>query len=114
MRIVGIDPGYGLMGWGVIDLGNDEVSENRSANSGTSHFRVMDYGVIETEPGTDFGQRLQELYEDLETIIFEFKPDYAGVEAFLETELAGVNGSETFEVDVAGEPLRLDGQRLGE
>ncbi len=32
---------------------------------------------------------------------------YSGIEAYLETELAGVNGSETYEVDVAGEPLSL-------
>lgn len=32
---------------------------------------------------------------------------YAGVERFLETELAGVRGAETYEVDVAGERLAL-------
>lgn len=32
---------------------------------------------------------------------------YAGIEAYFETELKGVNGSETTEIDVAGQPLRL-------
>ncbi|MBL1133829.1 MAG: penicillin-binding protein 2 [Chloroflexi bacterium] len=32
---------------------------------------------------------------------------YAGIEAYFETELKGINGSETTEIDVAGQPLRL-------
>ena len=50
MRILGIDPGYALLGYGVID------TDGRSATA-------VDYGVVETKSGSPFPERLQRLYD---------------------------------------------------
>ena len=46
MIILGIDPGYAIVGWGVL-----EYKMNK--------FRVLGYGAITTEAHTDFPLRLQ-------------------------------------------------------
>ena len=53
MRILGIDPGYALIGYGVIDY------------DGAQSFHVAAYGAISTEPKTPFELRLKKIYEDL-------------------------------------------------
>ena len=45
MRILGIDPGYALLGYGVID------TDGRAST-------VVDYGVVETKSGVPFPERL--------------------------------------------------------
>ena len=50
MRILGIDPGYALLGYGVID------TDGRNATA-------VDYGVVETKAGAPFPERLQRLYD---------------------------------------------------
>ena len=49
MIILGIDPGYAIVGWGVL-----EYKMNK--------FRVLGYGAITTEAHTDFPLRLQTIY----------------------------------------------------
>ena len=65
--ILGIDPGYGLTGYGVI-----KVSGNK--------YKTLDYGVIKTLVGEEFKDRLKYLHQDLEKIIKKYKPDLAAVE----------------------------------
>ncbi len=67
MRILGIDPGYAILGWGVID-----VKGNR--------FSVVDYGSLTTEPSMDMPSRLQSLYGSLRELIERYSPDEASVE----------------------------------
>ena len=67
MRILGIDPGYAIIGWGVIDC---------VANK----YRVCGYGAITTEAHTDFSERLAKIYTDLNEIITHFKPDVMSIE----------------------------------
>lgn len=67
MRIIGIDPGIGRMGWGVIEIQN-------------SKFRVQNYGCIETEAKKEIQQRLLEIQEKLVEIITENKPDALAIE----------------------------------
>lgn len=67
MRILGIDPGYAILGWGIID-----VIGNR--------FKVIDYGAVTTDAGTDMPLRLQHLYTQLMSIIREYRPGEAAVE----------------------------------
>lgn len=67
MKILGIDPGYAIMGYGVI-----EVTGNR--------FRVCRYGSITTEAGRPIEERLSHLYDSLREIIEEEKPDAASIE----------------------------------
>ena len=65
--IMGIDPGFGIMGWGVIRLVGEEVS-------------LVDYGAIETDKEQDFGQRLCKINEDLAALFDEYKPDDIAIE----------------------------------
>ena len=52
MVILGIDPGYAIVGWGVIEYYH-------------SHFRVLGYGAITTPADSPFPQRLQTIYNDM-------------------------------------------------
>ncbi len=67
MRIIGIDPGYAIVGFGVIEY-------NRA------QFSVIDYGAVTTPAGMDFNSRLLEIYNDLCYILDKFKPDYLAIE----------------------------------
>ena len=67
MRILGIDPGYAILGWGVID-----VVGNR--------FSVVDYGYILTDTKMVMPTRLQALYNGLMDIIEKYNPDDASIE----------------------------------
>ncbi|MBT4722886.1 crossover junction endodeoxyribonuclease RuvC [Candidatus Falkowbacteria bacterium] len=65
--ILGIDPGYGRTGYGVIE------SEGSKLTS-------IDYGVIETSSGDEFLQRLKDLHKELQKIIKKHNPDLIAVE----------------------------------
>ena len=67
MRILGIDPGYAIMGWGVLDLRGN-------------HFSVVDYGAVTTDAGTPMPLRLQHLFNELTSIINYYEPDVASIE----------------------------------
>ena len=67
MRILGIDPGYALMGYGVI-----EQKGNR--------FRVLDCGSIATGSSASLPERLKYLYSSLMDIIAETEPEWAALE----------------------------------
>lgn len=67
MRILGIDPGYAILGYGILDfVGN--------------HFSVVDYGAITTDSKMEMPQRLMVLYEGLNEIIEKYKPEEAAIE----------------------------------
>ncbi len=65
--ILGIDPGYGITGYGVV------VSEN-------STLKCLDYGVIRTAAGDEFSQRIKTINCELKQIIKKYKPDLIGIE----------------------------------
>lgn len=67
MRIVGVDPGYAIVGIGVIEYRNP-------------HFTTLDYGAITTEAGTEFSDRLRVIYEDFCQILDQYKPDSIAIE----------------------------------
>lgn len=67
MRILGIDPGIAIMGYGILDY-----EGNR--------FKVVDYGSIITSNKDSMPKRLEILYNSLEEIIKEYKPDAASFE----------------------------------
>lgn len=66
-RILGIDPGTGILGFGVIDV-----------TGSTS--RLVDAGVIRTPVKEDDAVRLQTIYEELTDIIAATKPGVMSVE----------------------------------
>lgn len=67
MRILGIDPGIGRMGWGTIEVQSSKL-------------RVQSYGCIETSVSLDIGKRLEYIYNSLLKIIDENEPDVLVVE----------------------------------
>lgn len=66
-RIIGIDPGTGILGFGVID-----------AQGGCT--RLVDAGVITTPAHTPLPERLEEIYTGLTSIIASTKPQYMAIE----------------------------------
>ena len=67
MVILGIDPGYAIVGWGVIEYSH-------------SKFRVLGYGAITTTPEMPFPQRLQTIYNDMCYIFQKYKPEVMSME----------------------------------
>ncbi|MBQ3416601.1 MAG: crossover junction endodeoxyribonuclease RuvC [Ruminococcus sp.] len=67
MVILGIDPGYAIVGWGVIEFQNN------------THMPVA-FGAITTEAHTDFNDRLKRIYDDVCEIIERAKPDAMSIE----------------------------------
>ena len=70
--ILGIDPGYGRMGFGMIK------TDGRSQEA-------IDFGVITTET-VEFGQRLLTVAKDLETLLNTHKPDVIALEELFLTK----------------------------
>lgn len=66
-RIIGIDPGYAITGYGIID----KVG---------SKFEVIDYGVIETKAGVDFPLRLLAISDKMRFLLEQHKPDIMSIE----------------------------------
>lgn len=67
MKILGIDPGYAILGYGVIEkVGN--------------RFKTCDYGAITTDKDMPMPERLEHLYDGLREIIEEQRPDVASIE----------------------------------
>lgn len=67
MRVMGIDPGTAICGYGVIDYEG-------------SRLKPVQYGVIETTPNYTDAQRLVLLYKGLQELLDKYKPDIVGVE----------------------------------
>lgn len=67
MRIIGIDPGTGILGFGVIDVVGGKLS-------------VVDAGVIKTPAHTPLDERLVEIYDGLEGIIRDTQPHIMSIE----------------------------------
>ncbi len=67
MIILGIDPGYAIVGYGVIEYRNN-------------HFSVIDYGAVTTEAKTPFNERLEIIYDELSTIINKYSPEAMAIE----------------------------------
>ena len=67
MRILGIDPGYGITGFGIVDAQRNQ-------------FQLLQYGAITTPAGTDFPLRLQMIYNDMTELLMVAKPDAVAIE----------------------------------
>ncbi|MDD4565203.1 MAG: crossover junction endodeoxyribonuclease RuvC [Eubacteriales bacterium] len=67
MRILGIDPGYAILGYGIIDK-----KGNR--------FSVCSYGAVTTDSSMPMPDRLKHLYTQIMEIIHEYEPDVVSIE----------------------------------
>lgn len=67
MVILGIDPGYAIVGYGLLDYKNNR-------------FGIVDYGAITTEAGMPFNRRLEIIYDGLCELIEKYKPSAMSIE----------------------------------
>lgn len=67
MKIIGVDPGYAIVGVGVVDYRN-------------TRFTTLDYGAITTPAGMVFADRLKVIYEDFTRIVEMHRPDAIAIE----------------------------------
>lgn len=67
MIILGIDPGYAIIGYGVIEAVGGK-------------YRPLAYGAITTTPEQSFSERLKIVYDDLTHIIQKYKPEAVAIE----------------------------------
>lgn len=68
MKILGIDPGIGICGFGMIE------------SSGYNNSKVLDFGAITTKVDAPIPDRLKELYDSLEQVLAETKPAAVAIE----------------------------------
>jgi len=67
VRVLGIDPGTAITGWGVVEGdGND--------------LQPVAYGVVTTPAGTPLPQRLQVIYRELAEIVAKWQPESSAIE----------------------------------
>ncbi len=67
MRIIGIDPGTIVMGYGVIESGDNETI-------------LIDSGVLATKTRSPVGERLAFLYDKLMELLSKYQPDALAIE----------------------------------
>ncbi len=67
MRIIGIDPGTGILGFGVIEVVNGKM-------------KLVDAGVVTTPPHTPLNVRLEDIFDSLSEIIETTKPEVMSIE----------------------------------
>lgn len=67
MRVLGIDPGYAILGWGIIEMKGN-------------HFTPIHFGAITTESENSMSARLLDIYHGLNQIIDTYKPEVVSIE----------------------------------
>jgi crossover junction endodeoxyribonuclease RuvC len=74
MKILGIDPGLNITGYGIIEI------------AGESNPQLFAYGHIRTPGSRELAQRLHHIYTELNRIIQEDKPDIVAIESIFYAE----------------------------
>lgn len=67
MRILGIDPGYAIVGYGILDYSHN-------------NFSVVGFGAITTDKDMPFERRLLAIYDDMRCLIQMYRPDAMSIE----------------------------------
>ena len=67
MVILGIDPGYAIIGWGAVRYERGQ-------------YRPLSFGAITTEAHTPFNSRLLQIYRDTVTVLDKIRPDAIAIE----------------------------------
>ncbi len=80
MRILGIDPGYGITGFGLIETQRGQ-------------YRLLNCGAITTPPNTDFSWRLEMIYHDMTELLRLSQPEAVAIEElfFGQNVTTGIN-----------------------
>ncbi len=82
LRILGIDPGYAIVGYGIVDYASGK-------------FSVVGCGAVTTAADMPFPERLKAIYDDINTIIEKYEPDCLSIEKLY------FNTNTTTAIDVA-------------
>lgn len=82
MRILGIDPGYAIVGFGVLDYNGVD-------------FKPVSFGAITTKAGVEFAKRLKEIFDGMNEIFDKYKIDAMSIEKLY------FNTNTTTAIDVA-------------
>ena len=67
MRILGIDPGYATIGFGLLEAERGQ-------------YRMLNYGAVTTPAGIPFPRRLEILFDDMTQLLAETQPEVLSVE----------------------------------
>ena len=67
MRVLGIDPGYATVGFGLIDVQRGQ-------------YRMLNYGAVTTPAGIPFPRRLSILFDDMTELLRQLQPEAVAVE----------------------------------
>lgn len=67
MRILGIDPGYAIVGYGAVDYFNN-------------HFKTIEYDAVTTPAGMEFSNRLELIYDGIKEVIRRTNPQAMSIE----------------------------------
>lgn len=94
MRILGIDPGIGRMGWGIVDAQGLKL-------------KVCDFGCIETSAKENISKRLEKVYDEMLNLIKFHKPDEMAVEELF----FNTNSKTAFAVGQARGVILLAGEK---
>lgn len=65
--VLGIDPGFGSLGYGVIESSNAEV-------------RALGYGVLKTPSSQPFAERLKTIYDKVAALVERYQPNRVAIE----------------------------------
>ena len=95
MRILGLDPGYAIVGFGALDFDGARLSP-------------VQYGAITTRSHTQFEARLGEIYDDLAGLLSALQPDAVAMETLFYQN----NKTTAFAVAEARGVLRLAAHKL--
>ena len=67
MIVLGIDPGYAIVGCGVVEYQSN-------------HFRMLTYGAITTQAHTPFNERIEKIFDEADALMKRYKPDAMAIE----------------------------------
>ena len=102
MKILGIDPGYGITGFGLIDAQRGQ-------------YRLLGCGAITTPPNTDFPWRLEVIYNDMTQLLQTAQPEAVAIEElfFGQNVTTGINVAQSrgvilLAIRQAGLPVQVD------
>ena len=96
MFILGIDPGYAIVGFLVREYKNN-------------HFSVSDYGAITTDAGTPFNRRLEHIYDEMTLLFEKYRPDAMAIEKLFYNS----NAKTVIDVSQARGVIMLSAQKNG-
>ena len=82
MRILGIDPGYATIGYGIVEYDN-------------FRFKTIAYGAVTTTPDKPFSDRLCDIFDDITLLVDKYNPQCLSIEKLF------FNTNTTTAIDVA-------------